>query len=144
MKHPITLILAEAALETIPDSLWTHPAVKASVTRKNKPADQILLDTALHHHAMRSLPEHQKRGRPDITHVCLLLATASPLYRENMLNILIHTRNGQLIQVNPGLQWRPPKNYNRFCGLIEQLFASPKKSLISEISSPSNLGQKKY
>jgi len=127
MKRPITLILAETALETIPPSILTHPAVQASANRKNKPADQILLDTALHHHAMRSLLEHPKRGRPDITHICLLMATGSPLYRENLLNIIIHTRNGQLILVNPDLQWRPPKNYNRFCGLIEQLFASSRK-----------------
>ena len=116
-----TLVLAESALETIPPAIWEHPAVQATARRKNRPPQEILLDNALHHSAMRTLPEHERRGRPDIVHVCLLLATASPLYRANLLNIIVHTRNDQLLIVNPNLQWRPPKNYNRFCGLLEHV-----------------------
>ena len=129
MMRPITLILAEAALETIPPSIRKHPSVKACARRKKRPIEQILLDKSIHHHAMSSLLDHKKRGRPDISHICLLLATSSPLYRENMLNIMVHTRNDQLIMVNSTLQWRPPKNYNRFCGLMEQLFLSENKQV---------------
>ena len=78
---------------------------------------------------MRNLPDQHKRGRPDIVHICLLLATGSPLYRIDQLKIIVHTINNQLVIVNPTRQWRPPKNYNRFCGLMEQLFSSKKKEI---------------
>ncbi len=127
--HRITMILAESALETIPSTIRGHPSVQASVRRKKKTVDQILLDKSLHHNAMRNLPEQNKRGRPDIVHICLLLATGSPLYRMDQLKIIVHTINDQLVVVNPTRQWRPPKNYNRFCGLMEQLFSSEKKEI---------------
>ena len=117
-----TLILAESALETIPPAIWEHPAVQATAKRKKRPPHEILLDNTLHHAAMGTLLDQERRGRPDIAHVCLLLATSCPLYYENQLNIIVHTRDDKLLIVNPAHQWRPPKNYNRFSGLMEQLF----------------------
>jgi rRNA small subunit pseudouridine methyltransferase Nep1 len=44
----------------------------------------------------------------------------SILNKKRVLRTLIHTRNDQLISVQP--ETRIPRNYNRFVGLIEDLF----------------------
>lgn len=69
---------------------------------------------------MKRLDDNLKRGRPDITHFCLLEALGSPLNRTGLLQIYVHTREDQVITVNPST--RLPRNYNRFIGLMEQLF----------------------
>lgn len=116
----LTLILAESALETVPREIWGHPAVYKHAKRRGKSPGQILLDRSLHHQAMKSLPKAEKRGRPDIVHVSLLEALSSPLNREGMLETYVHTIGDYVIHVNP--ETRLPRNYNRFVGLIEQLF----------------------
>lgn len=116
----LILVLAEAALETVPKGLWSHPAVRRHSKRQKKPPQHLLLDRSLHHSAMRRLEENEKRGRPDITHFALLEALGSPLNREGLLQVYIHTNNDYTITVNP--KARLPRNYNRFVGLIEQLF----------------------
>jgi len=69
---------------------------------------------------MLNLKEKERRGRPDIVHVSLLIALESILNKEGMLSFTIHTRNNEIIHVNP--EMRVIKNYNRFKGLMEQLF----------------------
>jgi len=71
---------------------------------------------------MKNLKESEKRGRPDIVHFALLEALGSPLNKEGLLQIYVHTINDYVITVNP--EARLPRNYNRFIGLIEQLFES--------------------
>lgn len=116
----LTLIFAEAALETIPKNLWSHPAVRRHSKRQKKPPGQLLLDRSLHHLAMKRLANNEKRGRPDITHFCLLEALGSPLNKEGLLQLYVHTNQGYTITVNPKV--RLPRNCNRFVGLMEQLF----------------------
>jgi rRNA small subunit pseudouridine methyltransferase Nep1 len=116
----LTLIIAEAALETVPKNLWSHPAVRRHSKRQKKPPQHLLLDRSLHHAAMKKLRENEKRGRPDITHFALLEALGSPLNKEGLLQIYVHTNNNYIITVNP--KTRLPRNYNRFLGLFEQLF----------------------
>ena len=116
----LILVLAEAALETVPKDLWSHPAVKRHSKRQTKPPKHLLLDRSLHHSAMRKLGENEKRGRPDITHFALLEALGSPLNKEGLLQVYVHTNQDYTITVNP--KARLPRNYNRFIGLIEQLF----------------------
>jgi rRNA small subunit pseudouridine methyltransferase Nep1 len=116
----LTLILAEAALEKVPKSLWSHPAVKRHSKRQKKPPQQLLLDRSLHHAAMKKLDENEKRGRPDITHFALLEALGAPLNKEGLLQMYVHTNKDCTITVNP--KARLPRNYNRFVGLIEQLY----------------------
>jgi rRNA small subunit pseudouridine methyltransferase Nep1 len=113
-------MLAEAALETIPEDMWSHPAVRRHSERQKKPPKHLLLDRSLHHSAMRRLGENEKRGRPDITHFVLLEALGSPLNKEGLLQVYVHTNRDYTIIVNPSA--RLPRNYNRFLGLIEQLF----------------------
>ncbi len=117
----LTLVFVEAALETVPPGLWGHPAVKASVRRRGKEPGRILLDRTLHHSAMRHLRDAERRGRPDILHFCLLEALGTPLNRERLLRVYVHTYRGIAITVSPEV--RLPRNYNRFVGLMEQLLS---------------------
>ncbi|MGQ9460490.1 MAG: 16S rRNA methyltransferase [Candidatus Bathyarchaeaceae archaeon] len=118
----LILILAESALEPIPRGLWGHPAIKRHSERHGKPPEFILLDRSYHHFAMKSLKESEKSGRPDIVHFALLEALGSPLNKEGLLQVYVHTVNDYVITVNP--EARLPRNYNRFVGLMEQLFKS--------------------
>jgi rRNA small subunit pseudouridine methyltransferase Nep1 len=119
-----TFILAEAALETVPEELWSHPAVRRHSKRQRKQPQQLLLDRSLHHLAMMRLDNHEKRGRPDITHFVLLEALGSPLNKEGLLRVYVHTNKEYIITVN--LAARLPRNYSRFIGLMEQLFEQGK------------------
>jgi len=116
----LTLVLAESALETVPQSLWSHPAIVSHARKWGKSPRHILLDRSYHHAAMKRLPQAYKRGRPDIVHFSLLEALGSPLNREGKLQIYVHTINDSTITVNP--KARLPRNYSRFVGLMEQLF----------------------
>lgn len=113
------IILVEAALETVPPEIQGHPSVRRDAKRRGKRPDEILLNRSLHHYAMDGLPEGKKRGRPDIVHVCLLEALGTPLNKEEGLRIWVHTHRGYAIEVSP--EARPPRDCNRFNGLMEQL-----------------------
>ena len=120
----LTLILAEAALETLPKNIWNHSSIQNYSKKHRKLPGQILLDRSLHHSLMRTLENNKKRGRPDITHYVLLEALGSPLNKEGLLQIYVHTLNNYVITVNPSV--RLPRNYARFIGLMEQLFYNKK------------------
>jgi rRNA small subunit pseudouridine methyltransferase Nep1 len=116
----LTLILADAELELVPEQICNHPQVRASAERRGKSPSKILLDATLHHIAQRRLSQGRRRGRPDIAHAFLLLCLDSIVNQYHKLRTLIHTRNNELIEVAP--ETRIPRNYNRFVGLMEQLF----------------------
>jgi len=116
----LNLILAEAELELIPSDILNHPSVRKNAEKRGKKGEQIVLDASLHHQAAKKLPDGERRGRPDISHVFLLLALDSIACQEGKLQPWIHTRNDQLIKIST--ETRLPKNYNRFIGLIESLF----------------------
>ena len=116
----LNLVLAESALETIPKEIWGHPSIKRFSRRRGKHPRFIILDRSYHHHAMKLLENSKKRGRPDIVHFSLLEALGSPLNREGLLRVYVHTINDYVITVDP--ETRLPKNFNRFVGLIESLF----------------------
>src|SRR5439155_2943824 len=61
-------------------------------------------------------------ARPDIAHFCLLLALGSPLNSDNQLNCFVHTRDDQVITIDP--RTRLPRNTDRFTALVEQLYQS--------------------
>jgi rRNA small subunit pseudouridine methyltransferase Nep1 len=116
----LTLILAESALETIPQSLWTHPAIRSYSERREKHPQFLLLDRSYHHGAMKRIEESEKRGRPDIVHFALLEALGSPLNKERLLQTYVHTIKNHVVTVSP--ETRLPRNYDRFVGLMGQLF----------------------
>jgi len=116
----LNLILAESALETIPEKLWKHPAIQKYAKLRRKHPRFVLLDRSYHHRAMKSLEQNTKRGRPDIVHFALLEALGSPLNKEGLLQVYVHTFNDYVIKINS--ETRLPRNYDRFVSLIEQLY----------------------
>ncbi len=118
--NKLTLVIAEASLETVPRELWGHPAIYKHARRRGKKPGEILLDSAVHHQAMKELPYREKRGRPDVVHLTLLEALSSLLNLEGMLRVRVHTVSDYVIDINP--ETRLPRNYMLFIGLMEQLF----------------------
>lgn len=116
----LNIVLAEAALEVIPKNLLSHPSIVKWAKNVGKSPGLALLDRSYHHKAMLTLDNGLKRGRPDIVHFSLLEALGSPLNKEGLLRIYVHTVGNLLIYLNSEV--RLPRNYIRFVGLIEQLF----------------------
>ncbi len=117
--EPVTLVLAEAALELVPRNLRSHASVVSNAHKQGKDPARVLLDSSFHHRAMRGLAEAERRGRPDIVHFCALLAQGSRLNAAGRLRLLIHTCNDLVISVKP--ETRLPRVYDRFKGLVEQV-----------------------
>lgn len=114
------LIIADTELETVPKEISHERVIKWHARRRGRKPEEILLDSNYHYPAMRKLAGSERRGRPDIVHICLLFALDSPLNREGFLRIYLHTRHNKLITIDP--EARIPRSYNRFIGLMEQLF----------------------
>lgn len=114
------LILAESALETIPPKIWRHPLIVKHSKKRGVHPSSIILDRSYHHKVMGLLDSPEKRGRPDIVHFALLEALGSPLNREGLLKVYVHTISDKVINIRSDT--RLPRNYNRFIGLMEQLF----------------------
>lgn len=79
----------------------------------------MLLDSSFHHRAMRRLPDVERRGRPDIAHLCALLALGSRAAAAGRLRVFIHMYGGEVVSIAPGT--RLPRVYDRFKGLMGQL-----------------------
>ena len=126
------LILADSELETVPREIASHRVIRWWARRRGRLPTELLLDSSLHHPALRRLKDSGRRGRPDIVHQCLLAALDSPLNREGLLRSYVHTRNDRAITLDPST--RIPRAYHRFVGLLEQLFlegaAPPEKPLL--------------
>lgn len=122
MFRIVSLVLAEAALETVPKEILDHPSVRNLSQKIGKMPGEILLDRSYHHHAMMQgrLKSSWKRGRPDIIHFALMEALSTPLFFKGMLRVYVHTINDKLILIGKDL--RIPKSYSRFEGLIINLF----------------------
>lgn len=118
----ISLIIAEAALETVPKQIASHPAVKNQAQKLGRNPREILLDKSYHHSAMlrSGLESYWKRGRPDIIHFALMEALSTPLFLKNILKVYVHTVKNKLIIIGDNL--RIPKSYFRFEGIMINLF----------------------
>ncbi|MFX1312882.1 MAG: 16S rRNA methyltransferase [Promethearchaeota archaeon] len=114
---PLIIILVECGIELIPKEIRNHPAIKK--TQSSRIYSSQLLDNALHHTAMKKLPNFKKRGRPDITHLCLLNVLGSPLNKTGNLKLYIHTIHNKIFKFDS--QIRIARNYNRFKGLMGKL-----------------------
>ena len=134
----LTIILAESELEIMPVELVNHPMIVSFAHQRRKQPECILLDSNYHHAAMKDLVDGRRRGRPDIVHLFLLTALESIANKKGQLKIIIHTRHDDAIYVNP--ETRIMRNYDRFVGLIEQLFE--KKIVRSEEQTLLELKQK--
>ncbi len=117
----LSLILAESAIELVPNELVHHAAVLSLAQRKRKDPHSLILDQTYHHSAILRLgPRGIGRGRPDIPHLSLLLALGSPLNLTGELRCYVHTRDNNIIKVDPKV--RLPRNTDRFTSLLEQLY----------------------
>ncbi len=118
-KARIELILLEAALELVPREIRSHPQVVKTARRYEVEPDELILDKSLHYNAMSMLSQKWKRGRPDILHVSLLVATDTPLREKGLLRIYFQSYDGRIFRLADSV--RIPKNYERFKGLMAQL-----------------------
>ncbi len=118
------LILADSELEQVPPEIAGHPVIRRLARRKGRRPTELILNSSLHFPAMRKLQDWERRGRPDIVHMVLLTALDTPLNREGLLRIYIHTRKDKLITVSPSVNL--PRASYRFEGLMEQLFLTGK------------------
>ena len=113
-------VLADAELELVPTELLKERCIINNARARGKAPEKILLDASHHHPAFDRLKESERRGRPDIVHFFMMLCMDSDLNASGRLRVFVHTRNDDVIAVNP--QTRLPPHYPRFVGLIENLF----------------------
>jgi rRNA small subunit pseudouridine methyltransferase Nep1 len=122
-------VIAEAAFELIPESLWRDPSVRKDGERRDLEPAQILLDRSVHHSAMLKLKDGFRRGRPDLVHLTLLSATSTPLHQEGKARVYIHTLDDVVLEFEGGT--RPPKSYARFRNLMEKILVErPQSGLV--------------
>jgi len=128
----LNLIIADAEVEQVPKELASHRTIGWLAWRKGRLPTEIILNSSAHYEALRGFVDGDRRGRPDIVHMGLLFALDTPLNREGLLRTYVHTRNNQIIKIDPSV--RLPRMQNRFEGLLEQLFlvgaAPPEKPLL--------------
>lgn len=118
----LTVLLVDTELELIPQEM-IHDAsiITYSKKRKKSPA-KILLDSNYMHTAIdRFYPgTSNRRGRPDIVYHFLTVSLESILSKRKQLRVWVHTRSNLIIEISPEI--RLPKSYNRFIGLLEDLY----------------------
>ncbi len=112
-------ILAESSLELVPKEIRKHSQIRKACVKKGIKPEKEILDASYHYNAIKELCFAEKRGRPDIVHVCLLFLQDSLVNREGKLRVFIHTLNNRVIHVKPDV--RIPKHFDRFIGLMRQL-----------------------
>jgi rRNA small subunit pseudouridine methyltransferase Nep1 len=123
----LTFALVESALQLVPAQIQAHPQIVQYSKRRQKLPGEVLLDRGFHNAAMQRLSRTgyripvERMGRPDIVHNTLLQILETPLNWEGHLRTVVHTQDDYVISINSKV--RLPKNYVRFVGLIEQLFA---------------------
>ena len=126
---PLIIIIVECGLELIPKHIRSHPAVKKNMSTSIYSSQ--LLDNALHFSAMKSLKNREKRGRPDISHLCLLNVLGSVLNKSGNIKLYLHTINNKIFKFNPEV--RIARNYNRFKGLMAKLIIDGKIEIGDEL-----------
>jgi rRNA small subunit pseudouridine methyltransferase Nep1 len=123
-------VIAEAAFELIPESLWRESSVRSDAARRDQEPGSILLDRSIHHSAMLKLSDGFRRGRPDLVHLTLLTVTSTPLHQEGKAKVYIHTLDDKVLEFGEGA--RPPKSYARFRNLMEKLLVErPEEGLVT-------------
>ncbi len=115
------LVIADAEVELVPERIADHPTIRKRARARRKPPGQLILDSNTDHRAMASLPDGHRRGRPDITHICLLNALGSIPCRRGEMRVFVHTRNDEVMEFEP--ETRIPRSQNRFYGILESILA---------------------
>ncbi|OGS41942.1 MAG: hypothetical protein A3K67_00300, partial [Euryarchaeota archaeon RBG_16_62_10] len=113
-------ILADSELELVPPEMLNERCIINSARGRGKLPEKMLLDASHHHPAFHRIKDSERRGRPDLAHFFLMLCIDSDLTASGQLRTFVHTRNNDVIAVNP--ETRLPPHYPRFVGLIESVF----------------------
>lgn len=121
MERTYVIVMVEAGLENLPPPLARDRKALRLARRYRVRPQQLLLDVSVFYEQMRRLGIDASRGRPDIVHMFLLATSYSPLALKGRLKTYVHTRQGRLIEVEPGT--RPPKNQFQFYKLMMQLLS---------------------
>ncbi len=118
----LRLIIADAELQLIPEKMWKDRAIRNMAEKNHKKPSEMLLDSNYMHTSIEKYypGESNRRGRPDIVYLFLEMATESILNKNKGLEIFIHTRDNFIIHIDG--ETNLPRSYNRFQGLIEDLF----------------------
>ena len=120
MRKPLaSFLFFDSNLETVPISYSGLPYLIRLAKRYGKRPEEMLLDRAVHHFILKKMPDAFRRGRPDIVHLSILSIADAPAYREGFVSFVLHTIRNLVIA--PQTVWRPPRNYNNFLSLFEQL-----------------------
>lgn len=123
----ILIILADSSLELVPPSIISNRIIQSYSKKRKKSPEQIILDANYHWKPIQKLKNHEKRGRPDIVYRALLSIFDSPLYKCNMVNVIVHTIQNQVLYFKENI--RLPRHYDRFIGLMEQVLYRGKAPL---------------
>jgi len=118
----LNIVIADAEVETIPEKMIDDYAVRKYAKERRKPVSEVLLDSNFMHAAIeRHFPGMSNRmGRPDIIYHCLQVCQESILNKKGELRVYVHTKHDYVIKIDR--LTRLPKSYNRFVGLLEDLF----------------------
>ena len=118
----LRLIIADAELQTVPENMARDRAIRNIAEKNHKKPTEMLLDSNYMHTTIdKHFPgESNRRGRPDIIYIFLEVAMESILNKNKMLDVYVHTRENYIIHINS--ETKLPRSYNRFQGLIEDLF----------------------
>ncbi len=131
MNRQFFFIIADSELELIPEELLNERCILNNARARGKAPEKILLDASHHHPAFTKLRESDRRGRPDIIHFYLMLCLDSDLSAQGRLRTFVHTRNDDVIAINP--ETRLPPSFPRFVGLIETVF---EKQIVPSTENP--------
>ena len=118
----LSLVIADSEIELVPSELERHPLIVRRAEGRRRPPGQILLDSNYDHRAMRALRDQDRRGRPDIAHVCLLVALDSIPAREGELRVYVHTRHDAVLTFSSDT--RIPRSQSRFYGILEGILST--------------------
>ncbi|MEM4834973.1 MAG: 16S rRNA methyltransferase [Ferroplasma sp.] len=118
----LRLIIADAELQTVPENMARDRAIRNIAEKNHKKPTEMLLDSNYMHTTIdKYFPgESNRRGRPDIIYIFLEVAMESILNKNKMLDVYVHTRGNYIIHINS--ETKLPRSYNRFQGLMEDLF----------------------
>ena len=120
----ITLILHHTAIELVNKEACdlNHKAIKNDAKRRNKKAEDLILDISVHQSAI--YPDQLRyTGRPDLAHYFLLqyhhMMKILPDNIVKNIRLYVHTRKDEMFLVPQS--WRVPVHFIRFRGLLESL-----------------------
>ncbi len=141
----ITVLIADSSLTSIPESLKKIMKIRELERYYIRFYGKFfnIFDVNVLPASRRSLVKDPRYGRPDIVHRTILSVTDHPLFRSNIVRLYVHTLDGRIFKFSSEI--RPPRNYIRFLGLMNQLLRrgwvgpSMDKPLIQEI--PTSVGK---